>query len=99
MPMPAFLSRLSQAKTSDSASPLALLVRLLTDQGAKHWKGYAFAMAATAVVAGSTTMSAWIIKDVINQIFVAKKLSSVWAISAVIVAIYTVKGFSTYAQT
>ncbi|HEY1944486.1 MAG TPA: ABC transporter ATP-binding protein [Roseiarcus sp.] len=99
MPLPAFLSRLSQAKTSDGAGPVALLVRLLTDQGAKHWKGYAFAMAATAVVAGSTTMSAWIIKDVINQIFVAKKLSSVWAISGVIVAIYTVKGFSTYAQT
>ncbi|MBV8662274.1 MAG: ABC transporter ATP-binding protein, partial [Hyphomicrobiales bacterium] len=99
MPIPAFLSRLSQLKNVKGSNALALIVRLLSDQGVKHWRGYAFAMAATVVVAATTTLSAWIIKDVINQIFVAKKLSSVWLISGAIVAIYAVKGFSTYGQT
>ena len=56
-------------------------------------------MAMTFVVAATTTMSAWIMKDVINEIFVAKKLTAVWVIGGAIVAIYSVKGFSTYGQT
>ena len=77
---------------------MRLLARLLSDQGAKHWKGYAFATAMTIIVAASTTMSAWIMKDVVNDIFVAKKLAAVWIIGGAIVGIYAVKGFSTYGQ-
>ena len=43
-------------------------------------------------------MSAWIMKDVVNEIFVAKKLAAVWIIGGAIVGIYAVKGFSTYGQ-
>jgi ATP-binding cassette subfamily B protein len=78
---------------------LRLIARLLGDQGAKHWKGYAFATAMTVVVAATTTASAWIMKDIVNEIFVAKKLIAVWIIGGAIVAIYAVKGFSTYGQT
>jgi ATP-binding cassette subfamily B protein len=78
---------------------LRLIARLLGDQGAKHWKGYAFATAMTVVVAATTTASAWIMKDIVNEIFVAKKLAAVWIIGGAIVAIYAVKGFSTYGQT
>ena len=82
-----------------SAPNLRLIARLLGDQGAKHWKGYALAIATTAVIAATTTMSAWIMKDVINEIFVAKKLTAVWEIGGAIVAIYAVKGFATYGET
>jgi ATP-binding cassette subfamily B protein len=78
---------------------LRLIGRLLADQGTKHWKGYAFALVMTLIVAWTTTASAWIMRDVINEIFVAKKLAAVWLIGGVIVAIYTVKGFATYGQT
>jgi ATP-binding cassette subfamily B protein len=81
------------------APQLRLIGRLLSDQGAKHWKGYVFATALTVVVAGTTTLSAWIMKDVINDIFVARKLTAVWFFGAAIVAIYAVKGFSSYGQT
>jgi ATP-binding cassette subfamily B protein len=77
---------------------MRLIARLLGDQGAKHWKGYVFATAMTVVVAASTTMSAWIMKDVVNEIFVAKKLAAIWIIGGAIVGIYAVKGFSTYGQ-
>ena len=82
-----------------AGSNLRLIGRLLGDQGRKHWKGYAFALVMTVIVAWTTTMSAWIMRDVINEIFVAKKLAAVWIIGGVIVAIYTVKGFATYGQT
>jgi ATP-binding cassette subfamily B protein len=77
---------------------MRLIARLLGDQGAKHWKGYAFATAMTFVVAATTTASAWIMKDVVNEIFVAKQLAAVWIIGGAIVAIFAVKGFSTYGQ-
>ena len=78
---------------------LRLIGRLLSDQGTKHWRGYAFALAMTVIAAWTTTLSAWIMRDVINQIFVAKQLEAVWMIGGVIVAIYTIKGFATYGQT
>ncbi len=78
---------------------MRLIGRLLSDQGAKHWRGYAFALAMTMIVAWTTTMSAWIMRDVINEIFVAKKLAAVWLIGGAIVAIYAAKGFASYGQT
>jgi subfamily B ATP-binding cassette protein MsbA len=76
-----------------------LFARLLVDQGVKHWKGYVFALSMTVMVAMTTTLSAWIMKDVINDIFVARKLASVWFFGGAIVAIYAVKGSCAYGQT
>jgi ATP-binding cassette subfamily B protein len=78
---------------------MRLIGPLIADQGTKHWKGYAFALAMTMIVAWTTTMSAWIMRDVINEIFVAKKLAAVWMIGGAIVAIYAAKGFAAYGQT
>ena len=76
----------------------ALLRRLLLDQGAKHWKGYAFAFAMMALIAVTTSLSAWIIGRIVDKIFVGHNLKAVWEITAAIVAIYTVKGLATYGQ-
>ena len=76
----------------------ALLRRLLLDQGSKHWKGYAFAFAMMALIAVTTSLSAWIIGRIVDKIFVGRNLTAVWEITAAIVAIYTVKGLATYGQ-
>ncbi len=75
-----------------------LLRRLLLDQGAKHWKGYAFAFAMMALIAVTTSLSAWIIGRIVDKIFVGRNLKAVWEITAAIIAIYTVKGLATYGQ-
>ncbi len=98
MKLTKFLPRLGFLRLFAGAN-LRLIGRLLSDQGKKHWKGYAFALVMTLIVAWTTTLSAWIMRDVINDIFVAKKLAAVWMIGGVIVAIYTAKGFATYGQT
>ena len=76
----------------------ATLRRLLTDQGSKHWKGYAFAFAMMGLIALTTSLSAWIIGKIINEVFVGRRLAAVWEITAAIVVIYTVKGLATYGQ-
>ena len=80
-------------------SPLnAILRRLLTDQGFKHWKGYVFAFAMMGLIALTTSLSAWIIGRIVDKIFVGRDLAAVWEITAAIVVIYTVKGLATYGQ-
>ncbi len=76
----------------------AVLRRLLLDQGAKHWKGYLFAFGMMALIAITTSLSAWIIGKIVDKIFVGRDMSAVWEITAAIVAIYTVKGAATYGQ-
>jgi ATP-binding cassette subfamily B protein len=76
----------------------ATLRRLLTDQGFRHWKGYVFAFAMMALIALTTSLSAWIIGRIVDKIFVGRNLRAVWEITAAIVAIYTVKGLATYGQ-
>jgi ATP-binding cassette, subfamily B, bacterial MsbA len=76
----------------------AVLRRLLMDQGAKHWRGYLFAFAMMALIAVTTSLSAWIIGKIVDRIFVGRNLKAVWEITAAIVAIYTVKGLATYGQ-
>ena len=81
----------------DSPSNVVLR-RLLLDQGAKHWKGYAFGFAMMALIAVTTSLSAWIIGRIVDKIFVGHNLNAVWEITAAIMAIYTVKGLATYGQ-
>jgi ATP-binding cassette, subfamily B, bacterial MsbA len=76
----------------------ATLRRLLTDQGSKHWQGYAFAFAMMGLIAATTALSAWIIGQIVNEVFVGRRLAAVWEITAAIVVIYTVKGLATYGQ-
>jgi ATP-binding cassette, subfamily B, bacterial MsbA len=76
----------------------ALLRRLLADQGAKHWKGYLFAFAMMGLIALTTSLSAWIIGRVVDQVFVGRNLTALSEITAAIMIIYTVKGLATYGQ-
>ena len=91
----AVLARIRSALTSPSTE---LLRRLLSDQGAQHWKGYAFAFLMMGLVALTTALSAWIIGNIVNNVFVEKSLTAVWIITAAIFGIYTVKGLATYGQ-
>ncbi|MGB7974869.1 MAG: ABC transporter ATP-binding protein [Roseiarcus sp.] len=95
-----FLWRLARERALSllNAPSNATLRRLLTDQGSKHWKGYAFAFAMMGMIALTTSLSAWIIGQIINEVFVGRRLAAVWEITAAIVVIYTVKGLATYGQ-
>ncbi|MEM6678121.1 MAG: ABC transporter ATP-binding protein [Pseudomonadota bacterium] len=74
-------------------------MRLLRDAGLAHWRGFALAFVMMGVMAGMTALSAWIMRDVINGIFVDGRGDLVLPISAAIAAIFAIKGAATFANT
>ena len=81
-----------------TAGQFHLIERLIRDQGRKHVKGYIIAFAMMGVIAATTTASAWIMKYIIDRIFVDRSIEAMWAIGAAIMGIYVAKGFATYGQ-
>jgi subfamily B ATP-binding cassette protein MsbA len=75
---------------------LALIRRLLTEQGLVHWRKYAIAFTLMAVAAACTAFSAYLIGDVINQAYVNKSLTGIIVIGAITVVLFSVKGLATY---
>jgi ATP-binding cassette subfamily B protein len=75
-----------------------LLVRILRDNGRAYLPRYAVAFLFMGLFAGCTALSAWMMKDVINKIFVDSDPKALAWIPAAIMAIFTVKGIASYAQ-
>lgn len=77
---------------------LPLLRRLIAENASQYKYSYLAAFACMAVVAVATGASAWIMKDIINRIFIEKDEMMVWLIAGGVASIYAVKGIFTYAQ-
>ncbi|CAJ1369682.1 unnamed protein product [Effrenium voratum] len=50
------------------------------------------------LIAATTAASAWIMRDVVNEVFVNKDPFMVYAIGVFVLVVYTVKGVATYGQ-
>ncbi|MEO1533625.1 MAG: hypothetical protein AAFU72_15780, partial [Pseudomonadota bacterium] len=70
----------------------ALLIRLFREAGMEHGKGYAMAFGLMGVIAGTTGLSAWVMRDVINEIFVEGRGELVVPIAGAVAFIFIVKG-------
>ena len=81
----------------DSAS-LKLIWRLFSENFGRHWKRYALAFVLMGIAAASTAFSARIIKDVVDEIFIAHNLNMLVPLSLAIIALSLTKGFATYFQ-
>jgi len=77
---------------------VALVRRLVADQGLRHWKGYVVAFVCMAAIAGSTSLAAWLMRDVIDKVFLEKNQSAIFALSGAVAVIYVVKGLATFGQ-
>jgi ATP-binding cassette subfamily B protein len=72
--------------------------RLLRTDGRRHAKRYALAICFMVVVASSTAVIAYLVKEVVNSIFITRSVSAIWVLGGVIAAIYTIKGLAMYGQ-
>jgi ATP-binding cassette, subfamily B, bacterial MsbA len=82
-----------------SRSPtLRLLGRILHDNGRAYLPRYLVAFLFMGLFAGCTALSAWMMRDVINRIFVDHDPGALAWIPAAIVAIFAVKGLASYGQ-
>ncbi|MBN8998516.1 MAG: ABC transporter ATP-binding protein [Rhizobiales bacterium] len=75
-----------------------MLMRILRVNFRAHWRGYAVSICFLLVVAAMTSLSAWILRDVINQIFVERDVEKLWMLSFGVMAIFVIKGAATYGQ-
>ncbi|MCS0495901.1 ABC transporter ATP-binding protein/permease [Ancylobacter sp. GSK1Z-4-2] len=72
--------------------------RLFLNDGRRHWKGYAISFVFMGIMAGSTSGLAYLMGDVINRIFVEQSTAAIWILSAAVLALSVIKGFSSYGQ-
>ena len=83
---------------SPTTSTYGLLRRLVQDRWRENLGSYLLAFALMATVAATTAASAWMMKNVINKIFVEQNADAVIWIPAIIVTIFIAKGFASYFQ-
>jgi len=75
-----------------------LIPRLLMTDGRKHAWRYARAFVFMALVAASTALSAYMMKHVVDRIFVDGNYVMVWVLGGSLMALFAIKGLASYGQ-
>ncbi len=88
----------SKSLLADPYSALALIRRLLTEHGGRHWKRYFIAFLMMAVAAACTALSAYLIGEVINEAYINRNFQAIVVLGIVTVLLFAAKGAATYGQ-
>jgi len=75
-----------------------LIPRLLLTDGRKHAWRYARAFVFMALVAASTALSAYMMKHVVDRIFVDGNYVMVWVLGGALMLLFAIKGLASYGQ-
>ncbi|WP_375665170.1 ABC transporter ATP-binding protein [Bartonella sp. TT121SHDZB] len=76
-----------------------LIIRLLRENFHKHARWYSAAIFSMIIISGTTATSAWMMRDVVNQIIDAQNFPMIVLISSIIAFIFILKGVATFSQT
>lgn len=87
-----------RAIINNDEGTVGVVARILRANFRDHRKGYMISFMFLFIVAAMTSLSAWIMRDVVNQIFVNQNVEMLWVLSFGVMAIFIVKGFATYGQ-
>lgn len=75
-----------------------IVSRLVKTDGRQHARQYAIAFVMMFLVAGTTGLTAYLMRDVINHIFVERNHVAVWILGGSLIALFLVKGVAEYFQ-
>ncbi len=78
------------------AGDMAVVRRLFTENIGAHVPNYVAATVLMAMTAAATGASAWIMKDIVNSIFVSRRGELLLPIALAVVVIFLVKGVAAY---
>ena len=81
---------------SDPQGALALIRRLLTEQGLSYWRRYLAAFLLMGIGAACTALSAYLIGTVVNIAYIDKNFLGIVVLGIVTIALFAIKGFATY---
>lgn len=91
------MSIISEALDKDQRL-YAVVRRLVDETGRQHWKRYALAFILSALVAATTAATAFLLEDVINEIFVKKSLAALFGVSFAVLVIFLIRGLAMFGQ-
>lgn len=83
------------AKSFDDFS---ILKRLIAENFRVYAWQYAIALGLMFLVAGATGFSAWMMKDLINKVFIDRDPNMMYLICGSVAVVYIAKGFASYGQ-
>lgn len=75
---------------------LSLIRRAFSENFRRHLGRYLIAFTFMAVVAASTAITAWLIKDFVNQVFIGKDPRLLWILVAAVLGLAIAKGAGAY---
>jgi len=85
-------------RRADPGEVFATLRRIFADSGREYRWHYLFAAVCLLAIAATTAFSAWIMRDVIDELFVRQRQDLVLLICGAIFAAFAIRGIATYAQ-
>ena len=83
---------------ADDGGTRTLVRRLLVEHALVHWRLYAGAFALMAIAAACTSVSAYLLGNIINEAYLNKDLDAIVWLGVAIVALFSIKGFASYGQ-
>ncbi|WP_279479427.1 ABC transporter ATP-binding protein [Aureimonas sp. SK2] len=89
---------LSLSDGAERGEALRLLKRIFAENGREHIRGYAFASVCLVLVALSTAFLAWIMRDVIDEIFVEGNRAVLFSLPFAVFVSFLVRGLASYGQ-
>ena len=77
---------------------IPILRRVISENGRDYTKLYAFAIACLLIIAVTTAFVAWIMRDVIDEIFYKQRADLILIICAAVVVTFILRGLASYGQ-
>jgi len=87
-----------EVKEIDYTNNIYLVTRLVKEYIIPHTKTFLISIALMLVIAGTTSIHAWLVKPALDEVFVKKNTTMLVIIPVAILLITIVKGFATYFQ-
>ena len=81
-----------------SSSNVELVKRLFRENFREYAGRYALVIVFMAIVALTTALTAWIVRDVVDSVFIEQDFEKSFYVGLFVILIFTVKGFASYGQ-
>ncbi len=84
--------------TAHTAGNLQIIARLFQDSARRHTGRYVTAIVCMAIASACTGFSAWIMEDIVNEMFVRRRMDIVVAVAGLLAGVFLLKGTAIYVQ-
>ncbi len=85
-------------KVANDPQAQAVMRRVVRENWSHYREQYALAILCMVAVAATTAYSAYIIKDIVNEVFEKKNLAMAWGVAGLVLAVFTIKGLAGFGQ-